>query len=187
MTPTRLPDVENPKVSLVMVTFGGGETALRAIEALVWNTEPNYELIVIDNASADDTADRLTAGLVGATVVLNAENAGFARGCNQGAELASGGLLCFLNPDAFVEAGWLPPLLEVFKDSKVGAALPLFLHPDGRVQEAGSAVDSEGTALAIGDGDDPRSFEYRFTRMVDYGSAGVPGRPRGPLCRGRGL
>jgi glycosyltransferase involved in cell wall biosynthesis len=99
-------------------------------------------------------------------------NVGFARGCNQGAELASGVYLCFLNPDAFVEPGWLPPLLEVFhRDPRAGAALPLFLHPDGRVQEAGSALDSEGAAMAIGDGEDPKSFEYRFRRSVDYGSA----------------
>ena len=48
---------------------------------------------------------------------------------------------------------------------------PLFLHPDGRVQEAGSAVDSNGAALSIGDGGDPRAFEHRFRRTIDYGSA----------------
>jgi GT2 family glycosyltransferase len=171
MTPTHLPEVENPTVSVVMVTFGGGETALRAIEALVTNTEPCYELIVVDNASTDDTGDRLTVGLVGATVVLNEHNTGFACGCNQAAALASGAQLCFLNPDAFVEAGWLPPLQNALAQDGVGAALPLFLHPNGRIQEAGSAVDSEGAALSIGDGDDAQSFEHRFVRSVDYGSA----------------
>lgn len=167
-----LPEVEGPTVSVVMVTYGGGETALRAIEALVSNTEPCFEVIVIDNASPDDSADRLRAGLRGATIVQNLDNAGFATGSNQGADLASGEYLCFLNPDAFVEAGWLPPLLEVFeRNDRAGAALPLFLYPDGRVQEAGSALDSEGAAMSIGDGDDPRAFEHRFTRSVDYGSA----------------
>jgi O-antigen biosynthesis protein len=171
MTPIHLPDVENPTVSVVIVTYGDGETALRAIESLVANTDPCYELIVVDNASPDDTGDRFSAGLVGGNLVKNEENAGFAGGCNQGAELASGAQLCFLNPDAFVEAGWLPPLQEALARDHVAAAIPLFLHPDGRVQEAGSAVDSGGAALAIGDGDDPRSFEHRFVRSVDYGSA----------------
>ena len=72
-----LPEVQRPTVSVVMVTYGGGETALRAMEALVSNTEPCFELIVIDNASPDDTADRLTAGLRGATIVRNPDNAGF--------------------------------------------------------------------------------------------------------------
>jgi GT2 family glycosyltransferase len=171
MNRIRLPDVEKPTVSVVMVTYGS-ETALQAIDALVTNTEPCYEVVVIDNASPDDTADRITAGLEGATVVRNPDNVGFARGSNQGADLASGGYLSFLNPDVYVAAGWLEPLLDVFsRNAAAGAAQPMFLYPDGRVQEAGSAVDSEGAALSIGDGDDPRGFEYRFTRTVDYGSA----------------
>lgn len=167
-----LPDVETPLVSVVMVTYGEAETALRAIETLVANTDPCYELIVVDNASPDGTGDHLTAVLEGAVIVKNRDNAGFARGSNQGAELGRGAYLCFLNPDTFVEAGWLPPLLDVLeRDASAGAVVPLFLHPDGRVQEAGSALDSDGSAISIGDGDDPRSFEARFRRLVDYGSA----------------
>jgi GT2 family glycosyltransferase len=167
-----LPEVESPLVSVVLVTYGGGETTLQAITALVENTEPCYEVLIVDNASPDDTADRLKAGLTGARIIENAINAGFARGSNRGAQLARGRFLCFLNADAFVQTGWLPPLLEVFeRDPSAGVAVPLFLHPDGRVQEAGSALDCEGSPLAIGDGDDASAFEHRFIRTVDYGSA----------------
>ena len=167
-----LPEVATPTVSVVMVTYGGGETALDAVETLVANTDPCYELIVVDNASPDDTGARLKAGLVGGTVVANDDNIGFARGCNQGTQLASGTYLCFLNPDAFVQPGWLPPLLDVFRrDPRAGASIPLFLHPDGRVQEAGSALDAEGGVVAIGDGEDQQAFDVRFTRSVDFGSA----------------
>lgn len=171
MKPITLPDVAAPLVSVVMVTHGGGATALEAIEALVANTDPCYELLVVDNASGDDTVDRLRTGLAGATLIASAENEGFARGSNEGAQRAAGRYLCFLNPDAFAEAGWLPPLLAALEDEGVGAAVPLFLHPDGRVQEAGSAVDSDGAAHALGDGGDPNAFEHRFRRRIDYGSA----------------
>ena len=167
-----LPEAPAPLLSVVMVTYGGAETALRTVEALIENTEPVYELLAIDNASPDGTGDRLQAAIVGATIVKNASNVGFARGSNQGAAQAKGEYLCFLNPDAFVQPGWLPPLLGAFEhDASVRAAVPLFLHPDGRVQEAGSAVDAEGAAIAIGDGDDPEALEHRFPRAVDYGSA----------------
>jgi O-antigen biosynthesis protein len=170
--PLRLPDFEAPLVSVVMVTYGGGETALRAVETLIENTEPLYELIVIDNASPDGTAELLQAGLSGATVVPNRTNVGFARGSNQGASLASAKYLCFLNPDAFVQPGWLALLVETLeKDPTAAAAAPIFLYPDGRIQEAGSAVDSEGAALSIGDGEDADRFEFRFRRTIDYGSA----------------
>jgi GT2 family glycosyltransferase len=167
-----LPEVATPNVSVVMVTHGEAETALRAIETLATNTDPCYELIVVDNASPDDTADALAGAVDGAILIRNTHNAGFGRASNQGAQLARSKFLCFLNPDSFVEDGWLPPLLEVLeRDGSAGAVVPLFLHPDGRVQEAGSALDSKGTPISIGDGDDPRSFENRFRRVIDYGSA----------------
>lgn len=170
--PLKLPEASAPLVSVVMVTHGGGEVALEAVEALVVNTRAPFDLIVVDNASADGTVELLEAAVSGATIISNPENTGFGRGSNQGAKLAMGAYLCFLNPDAFVQPDWLEPLLEAFeRDESVGAAVPLFLHPDGRIQEAGSALDSEGAALAIGDGDDPQSFEHRFRRTVDYGSA----------------
>ena len=167
-----LPEVAAPLVSVVMVTHNDAETAASAVEVLVQNTEALFELIVVDNASSDGTADRLKSEVVGATIVENADNTGFARASNQGAALARGEYLCLLNPDAFVQPDWLPPLLDAFqRDTSVGAAVPLFLHPDGSIQEAGSAVDSEGSALSIGDGDDADSFAYRFRRTIDYGSA----------------
>lgn len=167
-----LPKVSAPTVSILMVTHGGGGTALRATESLVENTEPSYELVVVDNASPDGTAERMKSGLSGATIVANPYNEGFAQGSNQAAEIARGRYLCFLNPDAFVQPGWLAPLLAVLEaDSSAGASVPLFLHPDGRVQEAGSALDSEGAVLAISDGDDAESLMNRFRRTVDFGSA----------------
>ena len=167
-----LPDIEAPLVSVIMVTHGGGEIALDAVKALAEHTDPIYELIIVDNASPDGTAELLDASISNATIVSNESNIGFARGSNQGAALARGTYLCFLNPDAFVQRDWLEPLLAAFeRRQSVGAAVPLFLHPDGTVQEAGSAVDSEGTALSIGDGDSPDALEHRFRRTVDYGSA----------------
>ena len=173
MTATlELPVVERPLVSVVMVTLGGGELAVDAINALAANTEAVYEVIVVDNASPDGTAELLERSVSGATIVANDSNVGFGIGCNQGAALARGAYLCFLNPDAFVHPRWLDPLVAAFdEDESIGAAAPLFLHPDGRVQEAGSVVDFEGVALAIGDGDDPGSFEHRFPRKIDYASA----------------
>jgi O-antigen biosynthesis protein len=172
VTKLTVPEAAAPLVSVVMVTHGGGETAVEAIEALIENTDVPFELIVVDNASPDGTAALLDAGVDGATVVTNEENVGFAAGSNQGAALASGRYLCFLNPDAFVQQGWLPALLATFeRDETVGAAVPVFLHPDGRVQEAGSALDADANALAIGDGGDPDAFEHRFRRKIDYGSA----------------
>jgi len=166
-----LPRLEEPDVSVVMVLYGGGKVATRAISALAQNTEPCFELILVDNASPDDSLARVEEQVASATVVRNTTNTGFGPASNQGAALARGRTLCFLNSDALVEPGWLPPLLETLAEPGVGAAVPLFLNENGTVQEAGSVVDSIGHAHAVGGDGDPRDFRYRFRREVDFGSA----------------
>ena len=169
MSEISLPRLEEPDVSVVMVLYGGGKVATRAISALAQNTEPCFELILVDNASPDDSLARVEEQVASATVVRNTTNTGFGPASNQGAALARGRTLCFLNSDALVEPGWLPPLLETLAEPGVGAAVPLFLNENGTVQEAGSVVDSIGHAHAVGGHGDPRDFRYRFRREVDFG------------------
>lgn len=158
-------------VSVVMVTYGGKQWIPLAVEALAAHTEAPYELIVVDNASPPDTVE-LVAGIPGATAILNDHNVGFGPGANQGVLHATGRFVCLLNSDAFVEPGWLPPLIKVLEsDPSAGAVVPKLLHLDGTLQEAGGVVGCDGSTRALGDGDDAEALPYRFRRYVDYGSA----------------
>jgi GT2 family glycosyltransferase len=172
MTPLRFPTVDQPLVSVVMVTYGNWPLARRALEALHENTDPVYELIVFDSASPDETPAKLSEEIDGASLILSEANAGFGPGSNSGAEQARGRYLCFLNPDALVQPGWLDPLVETLESEEaVGSVVPMLLNPDGTIQEAGSVVDSVGWTQALGSGARADSFEHRFKREVDYGSA----------------
>jgi GT2 family glycosyltransferase len=162
-----------------MVTFGGWEWTKKSLAALVENTDPVYEVIVVDNASPEGTGWRLQSEVTGITLVLNDHNAGFGPAANQGAGLASGRFVCFLNPDALVQRGWLDPLIEAVEtDPLAGAAVPRLLNLDGTLQEAGSLVGFDGGTWALGNGEDPDDFQYRFRRYVDYGSAACLLMPR---------
>jgi GT2 family glycosyltransferase len=179
MTELFIPRTEDPLLSVVMVTYGGWEWAAKSLTGLVEHTEPVYEVIIVDNASPDGTGERLQERVRGATLVQNATNVGFGPAANQGAALTSGPYLCFLNPDALVQQGWLPPLLEVLQnDPRAGAAVPRLLNLDGTLQEAGSLVGWDGTTWALGHGDDPEDLQYRFRRYVDFGSAACLVMPR---------
>jgi GT2 family glycosyltransferase len=171
VTVIAIPEVDRPLVSVVMVLYGGWPIARRAISDLVANTDPCYELIVVENASPDDTLERLREDVAGANLIINETNRGFVLASNQGAEEARGRYLCFLNSDALVQPGWLPPLLETLEAPSVGAAVPLLLNQDGSVQEAGSVIDSIGHAHAVGGGGKADDREYLFCRAVDFGSA----------------
>jgi O-antigen biosynthesis protein len=172
MTKLSFPSVDEPVVSVVMVTHGNWRLVRRALEALFERTDPVYELIVVDSASPDATPQRLREELEGAELVFSDENLGFGGASNLGAEKSRGRYLCFLNSDAMVEPGWLEPLLEVFDDDPTaGAVVPMLLNPDGSIQEAGSVIDSVGWSLALGRGESAGALAHRFRREIDYGSA----------------
>ncbi|HEX6262978.1 MAG TPA: glycosyltransferase family 2 protein [Actinomycetota bacterium] len=162
---------ERPLVSIVMVTYGGWDWPRRALEAVRDHTDAPYEVVIVDNDSPDGTAERLREGVRGARLILHDRNVGFAPAVNRGVLAARGEHICILNPDALVQPLWLPPLLEAVARPEVGAVVPLFLEPDGRVQEAGSLVDRQGWTFAIGAGGDPRDLALRSARAIDYGSA----------------
>jgi GT2 family glycosyltransferase len=165
-----LPVTDEPELSVVMVTHGAWPLIERAIAALVDHTQRPFELIVVDNAS--DEATRAELGEVQNVQLLsNEQNRGFGPASNQGAHRARGEYLVLLNSDAFVEPGWVEPLLETVARPGVAAVVPRILHPEGSLQEAGGLLARDGTVLLYGDGDDPDLGCYRFSRRVDYGSA----------------
>lgn len=171
MTHLRFPVVAAPDVSVVVVVHNAWEWTRRALTALGCHTPPGYELILVDNASCDQTPQGLAA-VEGATLIRNAHNRGFGPAANQGAALARGRYLVFLNSDALVHPGWLQALLEVVEDeADVAAVGARLLNLDGTLQEAGCIVWRGGEVTNFGDGDDAERPEYTFRRDVDYVSA----------------
>ncbi len=158
-----------PLISIVIPVHGRIELTRRCLAALeAAPTALPYEVIIVDDASADGSGAELHQ-LRGARVITLPENGGFGHACNRGAAEARGRHLVFLNNDTEVEAGWLDALYETFGDHPraglVGARLIL---PDGTLQEAGSLIFRDGSAMNFGRGDDPERPEYNAVRDVDY-------------------
>jgi GT2 family glycosyltransferase len=122
-------DADDPEVSVVMVTYRGWPLAKRALEALVAHTSHPFELIIVDNASEDETRAWLSE-LADARVIFNKRNRGFGPATNQGAKYARAEHLLLLNPDCMVHAGWLAPLLDALDARAVGAVVPRYLNAD---------------------------------------------------------
>ena len=156
-----LPDSADPEVSVLMVTYGAWPLTERAVRALVANTNAPFELIVVDNASTDETTARL-AELTATRLIRNDVNRGFGPANNQAAAEARSECLVLLNTDAFVHPGWLEPMLETLRQPGVGAVLPRYLHLDGSLQEAGGLLARDGSVRAYGEGDDPTRCAIDF-------------------------
>jgi len=163
------PPVGRPDVSIVMVTYNAAAWARRALQAVIENTEPRYEMIVVDNGSTDGTSELLGNEVRNAQLILNERNHGFGPANTQGAGHAIGRYLLFLNNDALVQPGWLPPLLEAIEaNERIAAVGPRLLNLDGSLQGAGHLVARTGSTVAYGFGDPADRVEYRFPRVVDY-------------------
>jgi GT2 family glycosyltransferase/SAM-dependent methyltransferase len=96
------------------------------------------EIIVVNDASTDDTARLLASYGDSIRVVTHEANAGFATACNHGAMVAGGDLVVFLNNDTLPEPGWLDALVDTARrHPKAGIVGSKLLFPDGTVQHAG--------------------------------------------------
>jgi GT2 family glycosyltransferase len=89
-----------------MVTFNSGAALEGSLPPVLAQLDTDDELVVVDNASSDDTIARVRRLAPRARVLAQERNLGFAAGCNTGAAVARGGLLVFLNPDAVVVDGF---------------------------------------------------------------------------------
>jgi GT2 family glycosyltransferase len=170
-TPVEFPAVDEPLVSVLMVTFGAREWVAESLAALAAHTDPVYEVIVVDNGSRDGTREFLRDHVRNVSVHEAPRNLGFGIGNDLAALHARGEFLCFLNSDAIVPDGWLPPLLACLDDERVGAAVPMFVYPDGALQEAGAIVEHAGLVVALGAGGDADERQWKLRRFVAYGSA----------------
>ena len=159
-------------VSIIIPTFNKLELTRQCLAALQAATPGGrHEIIMVDNGSTDGTPAFLQAAQAAGTLraVLNRENTGFAKACNQGARAAQGKYVLFLNNDTEVRDGWLEPLISVAEsDPRVAARGGKLLYPDGSIQHA-------GVALAETQEGDPLMGFHLFAReKSDFAPANQP-------------
>lgn len=118
------PPAGPPAASVVVVSHDNLALTRMCLESVLENTDsPRFELLVIDNGSADGTRPYLSTlarRFANVRLVLNGENRGFPAACNQGLGLANGELLVLLNNDTVVAPGWLARLAAHAQDPEVG-------------------------------------------------------------------
>lgn len=126
--------------SIIIPVYNGLADTRRCFSALAANTDvASYQVIVVDNASSDGTPEFLWSLGGDVQIITNSSNLGFAKACNQGARVARGRYLVFLNNDTIPQAGWLSALVSL-ADAEPDAAIvgSKLLYPGtNRIQHAG--------------------------------------------------
>ncbi len=125
-------------ISVVIVSYNVKEFLQQCIFSLRKSLE-NYqaEIIVVDNNSVDGTGEILKRSFPDVRLFENEENVGFAAGCNQGLEVASGKYFLLLNPDTIIQEDTIPTMIDFFEEHPdSGAAGCRILNADGTLQLA---------------------------------------------------
>ena len=165
----KFPYYENPTVSIVIPVYNQIHYTYACLVSILQNTpDVTYEVIIADDVSSDATKE-LNLYAENLVICRNQTNQGFLRNCNNAAKSARGKYVMFLNNDTQVTPGWLSSLVNLIEsDSTIGMVGSKLVYPDGRLQEAGGIIWSDGSGWNYGRLDDPDKAEYNYVKDVDY-------------------
>lgn len=138
-----------PDLSVVVLTYNTRKLTLACLRSLYAQAEiARCEVIVVDNASGDRTAEAVAEEYTGAQLIRAPKNLGFGGGNNLGLIAARGRHVLLLNSDTEVQPGALSALIA-FMDAhpEAGACGPMLLNTDGSLQPSGRALPTAGSVF----------------------------------------
>jgi len=144
-----------PIASVIIVNYNGREHVGACLHSLLKGGRQRYEVILVDNASTDGSAEYVERAFPQVKVIRNEVNRGFGHGGNVGARWARGKYLAFLNPDTVVEPGWLEALIAALEaDPQAGLVTSkiLLMSDPKRLNTCGNEVHCTGLTLCRGMG-----------------------------------
>ena len=135
-------------LSIIIISFNTRDTTLKCLRSVFAHLDGvAAEVIVVDNASADGSADAVGAEFPQVVLIRNPDNAGFGAANNLAMKQAKGDVFLLLNSDAFLSSGALPAMLKVLDEQPdVGLAGPRLLNADGSLQRSCYRFPSPGVA-----------------------------------------
>lgn len=124
-------------LSIIIVTWNSGNEIIACLDSIYAQNNVPCEVIVIDNASADNTVELLKNHRGKIALIYNSTNLGFAEAVNQGLTKAIGDYILLLNPDTVLQPGALKIMFDfMVSHPEAGAVGPQLLNADGTIQSS---------------------------------------------------
>jgi O-antigen biosynthesis protein len=141
---------ETPRVSVVVCSYNGGRTLAQCLDSLAVLDYPDYEVIVVDDGSTDDTTTILTR--YPQVQVVRQANRGLSAARNAGLQAATGAIIAFTDADCFADPDWLSQLVYRFERSNAAAVGGPNLAPaDGWLSACVGAAPGQPTHVLESD------------------------------------
>ncbi|HHT0592272.1 TPA: glycosyltransferase [Legionella anisa] len=169
--PIFFPNVDKDiDVSIIIPVYNQWKLTCACLNSILstCDGDVNYELILADDCSTDDTMNAATL-YPGLIVIKTEKNSGFLQNCNHAARIARGRHILLLNNDTIVLPNWLENLYKTIEsDADIAIVGSKILYPTGLIQEAGSVVFHNGSTLNVRPENSRDWFFLNTQRDTDY-------------------
>lgn len=164
-------DYSKPLVSIIVLNYNAGDLLLDCVESIQKSRYDNFEIIVVDNASKDNSHKKCKEEFPLIKLIENSENLGYCEGNNVGLRIASGQFVVVLNPDTVVEPSWLDELLKAYEINGEGIYQPKFLATTDHsmLLSTGNMIQIFGFGYSRAKGDVDKK-QYEEFEKIDYAS-----------------
>ena len=163
--------ISNSLVSVIILNYNAGNLLLDCVSSILKSNYKNFEIIVVDNVSNDQSHKKCKEQFPDITLIENSDNLGYCEGNNVGLRKAHGDFVAILNPDTIVEPNWLDELLDAYQKNGPGFYQPKFLAitDHSMLLSTGNMIQIFGFGYSRSKGDkDTQSFEK--LEQIDYAS-----------------
>jgi GT2 family glycosyltransferase len=155
-------------VSVIVLNYNGRHILKECFESLQNISYANYETILVDNASTDDSVEFVAQNFPRVKILVLDKNYDFAKGNNKGAEFAKGKYVAFLNNDTEVDKEWLTELVSMMEGDRNVAACGskmLFWDDRSKIDFGGVKLTfiGNGAVFSYGEEDDPEAKDVEIT------------------------
>lgn len=139
--------MSNPKAHVVIVNYNGKHFLETCLFSLEQQTYPNFEVVLVDNASTDGSVEYVKEHFPSVHIIENQENYGFAKGNNIGIETVKGEYILTLNNDTRADPSWIEELVKTAEsEPSIGmcASKMLFMDRPDTINSTGINISRSG-------------------------------------------